>query len=396
MSDRVILHCDLNNFFASVSLLLNPTLYDVPVAVGGSIEKRHGIILAKNELAKKMGVKTAEVIWEAKRKCPDLVVIPPNYEKYHEYSKKVRAIYERYTDLVEPFGIDECWLDVTGSTMLFGSGEEIANKIRRAVKREIGLTISVGVSFNKIFAKLGSDLKKPDAVTVISKENFKEKIWNLPASFMLFVGDSTEEKLKKSGIFTIGDVAESDERTLTRLLGKNGLELKKYALGLDSSPVARADDDTPPKSVGRSVTLDHDITDISEVWEIFLSLSEEISVNLRKYNLYASGVQVHTRNTSLKVKEFSKTYTDCYNSAMVIAKRGMELFKESFDFSLPLRSVGIRAIGLKGENELSGVQQDIFGSSETLENEEKIDNKLYEVRQKFGFNSVKRGRIIDK
>ena len=191
MKDRIILHCDLNNFFASVSVLFNPTLKNMPVAVCGNKENRHGIVLAKNELAKSYGVKTAEAIFEAKSKCPDLIIVPPIYEKYEEYSKKVFEIYQRYTDMVEPFGIDECWLDVTGSTVLFGSGEEIANKIRKTVKKELGLTISVGVSFNKVFAKLGSDMKKPDAVTVISRENFKEKVWPLPVSDLLFVGAKT-------------------------------------------------------------------------------------------------------------------------------------------------------------------------------------------------------------
>ena len=195
MTERIILHCDLNNFFASVTLLSNPTLYDLPVAVCGSVEARHGIVLAKNELAKNQGVKTAEAVWEAKAKCPDLVILPPDYKKYHEYSQKAHRMYERYTDLIEPFGIDECWLDVTGSTMLFGSGEQIADKIRTDIKRELGITVSVGVSFNKIFAKLGSDMKKPDAVTVISRENFKEKVWPLPVSDLLFVGKSTATRI---------------------------------------------------------------------------------------------------------------------------------------------------------------------------------------------------------
>ena len=195
MSDRIILHCDLNNFFASVSLLFNPTLKDLPVAVCGDKENRHGIILAKNELAKKCGVKTAEAIFEAKRKCPDLVLLPPIYNKYEEYSKKAFNIYKRYTDLIEPFGIDECWLDVTGSTVLFGNGEEIAVKIKEDIKRELGITASVGVSFNKVFAKLGSDMKKPDGVTVISRDNFKDKIWHLPIGDLLFVGKHTLENI---------------------------------------------------------------------------------------------------------------------------------------------------------------------------------------------------------
>ena len=394
MKDRVILHCDLNNFFASVSLLSNPTLYDLPVAVCGSVEERHGIVLAKNEIAKKYGVKTAEAIWEAKAKCPELVTLSPDYKKYKEYSKKAHEIYERYTDLIEPFGIDECWLDVTGSTFLFGSGEEIAHKIRKDIKRELGITISVGVSFNKIFAKLGSDMKKPDAVTLILRENFKDKVWSLPASDLLFVGKSTAQKLRENGIFTIGDITKCDTATLERLLGKCGRELKINALGEDNSPVAPISEDYTPKSVGRSVTPDHDITTPDEVWKIFLGLSEDISRQLRSKGLYATGIQVHTRNTALKVKEKSITLSTSVNSAVMLAKRAMQLFENVYKWDLPLRSVGFRAINLKDGN--LAVQQDFFGDSISEERQENIENSIQSVRDKFGFESVKRGRIINE
>lgn len=392
MPDRIILHCDLNNFFASVSLLFNPTLYDMPVAVCGSVEARHGIVLAKNELAKKFGVKTAEAVWEAKAKCKDLVILPPDYKKYHEYSVAARKIYERYTDLIEPFGIDECWLDVTGSTLLFGSGEEIAHRIRKEIKRELGITISVGVSFNKVFAKLGSDMKKPDAVTVISRENFKDKVWPLDAGDLLFIGRRTSEKLKENGIFKIGDIPLCEDAMLTRLFGKNGLLLKKYALGLDDSPVSPPDENYKPKSVGRSTTPDHDITDREEVWKIFLYLAEEISDELRRTGLYAAGIQVHTRDNTLKVKEYSRSVETPSNSALMIAKYGMELFDRSYEWRLPLRSVGIRAINLK--DNCFAVQEDLFGQSQKAEKLEKIEDSLFSVRGRFGRESVKRGRIL--
>lgn len=392
MSERIILHCDLNNFFASVSLLSNPTLYDMPVAVCGSVEARHGIVLAKNENAKKYGVKTAEAVWEAKAKCKDLVILPPDYKKYHEYSVAVRKIYERYTDLIEPFGIDECWLDVTGSTLLFGSGEEIANKIRKAVKRELGITISVGVSFNKVFAKLGSDMKKPDAVTVISKENFREKVWPLPAGDLLFIGKRTVARLNENGIFTIGDITLCEDEMLTRLFGKNGLLLKKYAAGLDDSPVTPEDANYKPKSVGRSTTPDHDIKTRDEVWKIFLALSEEISAELRRCGLYATGVQVHTRDTTLKVKETAHATDIPINSALLIAKYGMELFDKTYTWNLPLRSVGVRAINLKGEG--LAVQEDLFGEIRQNEKIEKMEDSLFSVRNRFGKNSVKRGTTL--
>ncbi len=392
MSDRIILHCDLNNFFASVSLLYNPTIADLPVAVCGDSEQRHGIVLAKNEIAKKFSVKTAEPIFEAKRKCPELVILPPIYDEYENYSKKAQEIYARYTDLVEPFGIDECWLDVTGSTLLFGNGEEIANKIRRDIKRELGLTISVGVSFNKVFAKLGSDLKKPDAVTVITKENFKSKLWGLPISDILFVGKNTAQKLNSIGIKTIGDITLCDDQTLKRLLGKNGVSIKRYALGEDDSLVVPITDNTKPKSVGKSITCGKDFTDNEQVWKAFLSFAEIISETLRKHSLYASGVQVHLRTSSLVVREFSQTYKNSTNSALTIAKRGYELFCRNYNFAEPLRSVGLRAIGLREEQ--TAVQQDIFGNSETEAENQKVEDSIYKVREKFGREAIKRGRIV--
>lgn len=394
MSERIILHCDLNNFFASVSLLFNPTLKGLPVAVCGDKENRHGIILAKNEIAKGFGVKTAEAIFEAKAKCPDLVTLTAMYEKYEEYSLKARSIYERYTDMVEPFGIDECWLDVTGSTFLFGTGEEIANRIRKDIKRELGITISVGVSFNKVFAKLGSDMKKPDAVTVISRENFKEKVWKLPISDLLFVGKRTCEKLKSCGINTIGDITLCDDVTLKRLLGKNGLELKKYALGEDEAPVTPLTENDKPKSVGKSVTTSKDFTNNDEVWAAFLSFAQYICDILHKKGIYASGVQVHIRTASLTVKEFSHTFNYTTNSALRLAKEGFELFKANYVFGEPLRSVGLRAINLK-DNE-SAVQQDLFGEEERQAELEKIEDCVYELRKKFGKSGIKRGTTVNR
>ena len=386
--ERVILHCDLNNFFASVSLLFNPTLRSVPVAVCGDKEQRHGIVLAKNEAAKRCGVKTAEAIFEARAKCPELVILPPMMDKYKEYSEKAHRIYEEYTDMIEPFGIDECWLDVTGSRLLFGSGEEIADKIRREIKQKLGITVSVGVSFNKVFAKLGSDMKKPDGITVISRENFREKIWRLPISDLLFVGRKTTDRLRSCGICTIGDAAVCSDEMLERLLGKNGLELKRYALGEDNSPVSRQHEKATPKSIGRSVTRQQDFKTPDEIWGMFLSLAREISDSLREQGLYAGGVQVHIRNAALSVKEFSRSYPDSVNGAKIIAERGMELLNEHFGFTEPLRSVGLRAINLRGYQ--TAIQEDIFGDSEKRKTEEKIESSIYELRKKFGSTSITR------
>ena len=392
MKERIILHCDLNNFFASVSLLFNPTLKNIPVAVCGDKENRHGIVLAKNEIAKNFGIKTAEAIFEAKAKCPQLVTLPPIYEKYEEYSLKAREIYERYTDMIEPFGIDECWLDVTGSTMIFGNGEEIANKIRNEIKQELGITISVGVSFNKVFAKLGSDMKKPDAVTLITRENYKQKVWSLPVSDLLFVGRKTCEKLKSTGIYSIGDIALCDTATLERLLGKNGTELKKFALGEDNSPVLTPTKNDKPKSIGKSITCGKDFENNDDVWKAMLSFSQYICDVLHQKELYAGGVQVHIRTSSLAVKEFSHTFLDSTNSTLSFAKRGFELFCKNYTFGEPLRSVGLRAINLKDSK--TAVQQDIFGGEINEAYLEEIEDSIYAVRKKFGKSSIKRATNV--
>ncbi len=394
MKDRIILHCDLNNFFASVSLLFNPTLKDLPVAVCGDKENRHGIVLAKNDIAKKAGVKTAEVIYEAKAKCPDLVMLPPIYDKYLEYSKKVHKIYERYTDMIEPFGIDECWLDVTGSTVLFGSGEEIAERIRKDVKTELGITVSIGVSFNKIFAKFGSDYKKPDAITVISRKNYKDIVWSLPIETLLFAGKKTSEKLKLYGVRQIYDLTLCEDEALKRILGKNGVLLKQYALGNDISPVITPTENDKPKSIGKSTTKGKDFQSNDEVWKEFLRFSQYICDILHQKKLFTAGVQVHIRTASLVTKEFSETFKTPTNSSLIFAKRGFELFLKNYSFGEPLRSIGLRAINLK--NDKNAFQIDIFGDSEIFDFEEKIEDSIYNLKQKFGEESIKRATTIKK
>lgn len=392
MWERVILHCDLNNFFASVTLLENQTIADLPVAICGSKEERHGIVLAKNEIAKKYGVKTAEAIWQAKQKCPGLVILPPDYEKYEHYSQEAKKIYAKYTDKIEPFGIDECWLDVTGSMLMFGSGEEIAHKIRREIKNTLGITISVGVSFNKVFAKLGSDMKKPNAVTVISPDDFKEKIYPLPVSALLFAGRKTAEKLNSMGVFSIGDLTLVGDQTLEKMLGKNGLQLKKYALGLDKSSVADMNAHSLPKSIGKSVTGAEDFKNDDEVWQTIFKLSEEISEKLREERLYAGGIQVHIRDSNLTVKECSRALKAPTDLSPIIAEEAMDIFKENYFWEIPLRSVGVRAINLKKDG--GAEQTDIFSDAEFNRKREIIEDSIYSIRTKYGKTSLKRGLNI--
>ncbi len=389
---RTILHCDLNSFYASVELFLNPELKGLPVAVCGSKEDRHGIVLAKTEEAKKYGVKTAEAIWEAKRKCPQLLIIPPHHDEYVEFSRRVRRIYEEYTDLVEPFGIDECWLDVTGSERLFGNGEEIAHKIRERVKKEIGITISVGVSFNKVFAKLGSDLKKPDAVTVIPFDNFRNIINSLPSTDMLGVGPNLGKALKNHCINTIGELANTDKNFLIRKFGKMGECIWAYANGFDTSPVMHTDYHAPAKSIGRGVTLPADLDSNDEVHKIIIEMAQIVSHKLRKHGLKACGVQLSIKDSNLSVKQFQAPLSIPSQCFGVIAEKAYELFITNYTWHDKVRSVTVRAINLTDYYE--PLQLDFtqdYNAHEKLDNAEEAMEK---IRKKYGIDAVNVARTI--
>lgn len=392
--DRVILHCDLNNFFASVACLDNPDLVGKPVAVCGRKEERHGIVLAKNQLAKEKGVITAETIGSAQYKCPDLIIVPPNYKRYLEVSRAVREIYSRYTDMVESFGIDECWLDVTGSQRLFGDGVTIANEIRETVKREIGVTISVGVSFNKIFAKLGSDIKKPDAVTEIPFDKFKETVWNLPATALLMVGKSTEKALSQIGVSTIKDLATIDVKTLRLKLGKNGETLHRFANGLDTSPVTNIDYSPIPKSIGRSNTTPSDLCSLEEIRPVLLEQCEDIAFKLRKYGLEAHSVQIHMRQKDLLTFEYQAPLKFPTQLTTELLSAGMELIRKRFSSYNPLRSVGIRAINLTPKD--SEFQISVFDDLTKREGLKQIEESLDKIRSRFGEGTVVRASLLNK
>lgn len=383
---RTILHCDLNSFYASVELFLNPALRGLPVAVCGSKEERHGIVLAKTDEAKKYGVRTAEAIWEAQRKCPQLVIIPPHHDEYVKFSRRVRKIYEEYTDLVEPFGIDECWLDVTGSERLFGDGEKIAHTIRERVKKEIGVTISVGVSFNKIFAKLGSDLRKPDAVTVIPFSGFRDMIYKIPAADMLGVGPNTAKTLSKYCINTIGDIASADKNFLIKKLGKTGECIWAYANGFDNSPVHHIDYHAPIKSIGRGSTQPVDLKNNDEVRKVILHMSQIVSHKLRKHDLKANGVQISVKDSDLTVKQFQAQLsipTQCFGD---ISEKAYELFTSNYNWNKNVRSITVRAINLSDYSE--PVQLDLmqdYSSHEKLDNAEEAIEK---IRNKYGIAAV--------
>ena len=393
--DRTILHCDCNSFFASVECVFRPELKDVPMAVSGNPENRHGIILAKNELAKKAGVVTAETVWQARQKCPELVLVPPQHQEYVRFSGLVNAIYQRYTDQVEPFSIDESWLDVTGSRALFGSGETIADAIRRAVREELGITVSVGVSFNKIFAKMGSDYKKPDATTVITRENYRQLLWPLPISDLIFVGSASRNALRELGIYTIGDLARTDPALLTARLGKAGTVLSTYARGEDESRVASiSDEPEEPKSVGNGMTFRRDLTGEDDIRIGVLYLADSVAARLRRHGLRCRTVAVTVKDPRFRTVSKQKVLPRSTDLAKTIAEASLELIHSCWNPSAPIRSITITASRF---HESGGDQLSLFDSPAALEDPEKrerLEQAVDRVRSRYGKNAVSFGRIL--
>lgn len=386
---RIILHCDLNNFYASVECVKNPALKGKPVAVCGSEDDRHGIVLAKSQPAKLCGVKTGDTIFEAKKKCKGLVVVQTDFDAYHNYSEWVKEIYAEYTDLIEPFGMDECWLDVSGSTYLYGKGEKIADEIRNHIRRETGLTISVGVSFNKVFAKLGSDMKKPDATTLISRENFKEKVWGLSASELLFVGRRTSKTLQKYGIKTIGDIANSQGSFMRKILGKNGFDLWLYANGMDTSPVSHMDSKPIMKSVSRGITCVESLLSVYEVERVIAELSVGVSKGLRREHLLATGIQVAVKDDNLTVKQYSAPLEFPTYSAKELFDSAFAVFLEKHKWKRNIRSLSVRTFNLVYEKSFQ--QLTVGYDIDTHEKLEIVDGTLTEIREKQGKNLVFNG-----
>lgn len=390
--ERTILHSDLNCFYASVEMMLDPSLRGKAVAVCGSTEDRHGIVLAKSEKAKKAGVKTGMVNWEARQLCKDLVIVPPQYDQYLKYSKLTQAIYQRYTDLIEPFGMDECWLDVTGSRGIFGDGRTIAEEIRRSVREELGLTVSIGVSYNKIFAKLGSDMKKPDAITEISRETYKDMVWPLAADEMIYCGRATKAKLGNYGIRTIGDVAQTDPDFLKRLLGVNGLALWRYANGTDQSRVMHRDFVSPVKSIGHGITCVADLEDEEEVWKVILALSQDIGHRLRVHELSARGVQVAVRGNDLLGAQFQCKLPCKTQLPSEIGAAAFRLFQERYRWSSKVRAVTVRAIDLVPHSDPD--QLSIFVDAAKLERRERLEDMVEEIRSRFGKHAITYGILL--
>ncbi len=390
MEPRTILHCDCNNFYASVEICKNPELKGKPIAVCGNAEKRHGIVLAKSYPAKDLGVKTGDVIWEAKKKCPNLIVLGADYKAYMKYSEAVFEIFTRFTDRVEPFGLDECWLDVTASIKLLGSGEVIADTLREIVNSELGLTISVGVSFTKIFAKLGSDLKKPDATTIITRKNFRTKIWNLDVGDLLMVGRRTKVTLNKCNIYTIGDLAKADLKFIKAKLGIVGIQLVQSANGIENSEVHYYYERPIPKSIGHGTTTPRDIKCIEELRSVVYSLSDQVAKRLRLNNFLAKGVSLSARTNELESKGRQAHFLEPTNSGKDIAKAALDLFEREFDLTVPLRKVQVSAFALVLIED--DMQYSFF--DEEIKAGRLLDTCIDSLNIRYGHNTVKRGIIM--
>ena len=386
---RIILHCDLNNFYASVECVKNPQLKGKCVAVCGSEDDRHGIVLAKSQPAKLLGIKTGDTILEARRKCGNLIVVRPDFDTYYDYSEKVKSIYSRYTDLIEPFGMDECWLDISGIENLSGDGLAIAEEIRNSVREETGLTISVGVSFNKVFAKLGSDMKKPDATTVISKENYKDKVWCLNANEMIFVGRRTFKTLQKYGIITIGDIARTQPDFLKKILGKNGFDLWAYANGLDFSPVSHIDSKPIPQSISRGITCMESLLSVYEAERVVAELSAKVSKNLRRERLLATGVQLAIKEDNLTVQQYSDNLEFPTHNAKEIYEIAQKLLFQKHIWKRNIRALTVRTYNLVKEENYQQLHIDF--DIDTHEKVCVVDNTLNGIRKKLGNDKIFNG-----
>ena len=385
--ERMILHVDQNCFFASVEMKNHPELKTVPMAVGGDSEMRHGIILAKNRLAADFGIRTAETIWQARKKCPGLVIVPGHYDQYEYYSGKAHEIYCQYTDRVEPFGLDECWLDLTGTRGGIDM-KQTADEIRRRIRDELGLTCSVGCSFNKVFAKLGSDYKKPDATTIITRDTYREIVWPLPVRDLLFAGQATERRLARINIHTIGQLAAAPFDFIGSYLGKNGETLWRFANGLDDAPVSRCSDSREIKSIGNSTTQTRDLMNEADVHMTASGLADQVAASLRRRGLTAGTVVISIRDSNLVSIERQARLKEPTDLADEICRAAMDLFRRNYSWEHPVRSIGVRAIRLEpagNERQIS-----LFGSEKT-EEKRNIASVIDNIREKFGVSSVMTG-----
>jgi len=393
--DRVILHIDANCFFASVEEAYNPSLKPHPIAVCGDKEERHGIILTANYNAKrKFGVKTGETILSAKEKCPNLITITTNPERYIHHSNLLRQILKDFSDNIEPFGCDEAWIDITHIAKSVEDGEEVARIISSRIKKELHITVSIGVSFCKVFAKFASDYKKPDAITVISRENYKDIIWNSPCESLIYIGRATKAKLNARGVFTIGDIAKTGKKNMESWLGKNGALLYSFATGQDSSIVKKSEETRPIKSIGNSTTANRDLKTDDDVKRIFFVLADSVARRLREHDMSAGTVSIWLRRNDLSSFTHRMTLKNPTNTAFSLSDSAFHLFKESYSLSsdLPLRSIGITASNLTKTPKTAQIS--LFKDEETEFRRSSLENAMDKTRAHFGYYSICRATLL--
>lgn len=403
MPDRDVLHSDINCCYAQIECQARPELRGKPVVVGGDEEARHGIVLAKNLIAKRAGVKTAMALWEARKACPGLVVVPPDYRLYMDVSRRAREIYYDYTDRVEPFGPDEAWLDVTGTRRCLGlSPAEIAREVSERMVAELGISVSVGVSWNKIFAKFGSDYKKPDAVTVITRENYREVVWQAPVRDLLYVGPATERKLHSSGIDTIGQLACASDELLRNRLGKMGFVLRGFARGQDATEVKPYDRDAADvmreiKSYGNGLTAPRDICDPQSAKAYVWMLAESVAQRMREGRARARTVSVGARAADdLCTRSRQCKLPVATDVTLEVARAAWGLLRElePLDASHPLRGIHVRASDLEPAD--ADLQASLFDPLPRRTEMRELDASVDDLRRRYGNKCVVWGaQLVD-
>ena len=394
---RTILHVDMNCFYASVEMAEDPSLRGKPVIVGGDEESRHGIVLTASYPAKRRGVKTAMTLWEARRVCPEAIIVPPRYGLYMCYSRHARELYNEYTDLVEPFGLDEAWLDVTETTQLAGGSTMLlARQISERMFAELGITVSIGVSWNKIFAKFGSDYDKPDGLTVITPQNFTRLVWPAKTRDLLYVGPATERKLARIGILTIGELAQADEYAIRRALGKMGQVVQSFARGLDDAPVrvyqpSAGDIVHEVKGVGNGITSPFDIEDAVTARQVIWLMGESVAQRLRAQGLAARTISAYGRDFKTLVSRSRQTTLERPTQlTSTICATAARLLCDDWDFAHgeKLRALGVRASNLSPA--ATCVQLDLFGEESRRQQLLDLDRTIDELRYRYGNHAVRR------
>lgn len=392
--NSVIFHIDVNSAFLSWEAVYrihhlggNLDLRNIPSAVGGDVTKRHGIILAKSIPAKKYNIKTGESVPEALRKCPDLVLVPPNYNLYQKSSKAFMNILKEYGPIVEQYSIDEAYIDMTGTESLFGKPEDIANEIRERIYRELGFSVNIGISNNKVLAKMASDFKKPNLVHTLWQHEIKEKMWTLPASDLFFVGRATTRKLNGLGIKTIGELAQTDLSIIKSHLGKHGEIVWSFANGIDFSAVEPVP--PPNKGYGNSTTISFDVTDASTAKLVLLSLAETVSVRLRDDNVKIKVISVGIRDYNLGYYSHQKKLKTATNITREIYESACQVFDEMWD-KVPIRHLGIHTSQVVTEETR---QLNLFDDMD-YEKQERLDRAVDDIRKRFGADSIVRASFI--